>query len=703
MKEGFHLRLFAILLISWSCYSTPGTRWEPVTGLCGGHITAIEGSGDTLFCATESGGLFWSSDGGVSWSKVNSAWMEKIYSLAFHDGILYVGSYFEGIYRSKDCGLSWAKFDVNKKNDKDVRVYRIAKAGSLLYAGTDDGLFISADSGATWSSEGAFLDGASIKDVAQVGDFLFVSSGSLLRSSDGGVSWAKLDIGNAVAQKTRVLGSGLYHLTNKGVMRSSDNGLTWQSIAAGDALDDSITAIAEYKGMKIAAGKRIYMLDSDTDAWKLVEGQLQTGRVVCLMPSDKNLLIGSNHGVYAAADLDSPLIFRSDGMNGFCMVKLWTNQRSIYASTYYSGIFRSRNGGQSWEHFFSIDNGCIISMFEKDTIVLVGVDSYDDSIQGLYRSADDGISWRRVVVESATAPNAFEMKNNTIIAGTSQSRDSDGGIAMSSDGGLTWEVSHSNRFCPGIKDVHFYGDYLFAASEDCSPGDLFRSQDDGYTWETIYHDGGTTYQFFASNDRYLFANLDQKGVFRSSDYGESWTIVSNDILNNYEHAQAVAADNNILMIGTERNGVFLSEDDGESFSNVSEGLPDNIRYYGPAEIKDITIAKDIAFAGLQAHGLYWLSLDTANAQLGTDAVAGKKPQTNSALSSVNVLNHRIILTYANSAPVKESPLLYGLNGKWIQPPCEYFDNKVILDVSHLASGCYILEQGHAGSIPVVIP
>lgn len=167
---------------SWELLSEDLTRNEPSKlGSSGGPITqdntAVEYYG-TIFAANESPlkeGLMWvgsddglvhlTKDGGKSWVDVTPkqmptwAMVNSIDPSHFNEGTCYLAAtlYKEGdftpyLYKTTDYGATWTTITKGIAKEDFTRVVREdPKKQGLLYAGTEKGMYISFDDGASWN------------------------------------------------------------------------------------------------------------------------------------------------------------------------------------------------------------------------------------------------------------------------------------------------------------------------------------------------------------------------------------------------------------------------------------------------------------------------------------------------------------------------------------------------------------------------
>lgn len=183
---------------------------------------------------------------------------------------------------------------------------------------------------------------------------------------------------------------------------------------------------------------------------------------------------------------------------------------------------------------------------------------------------------------------------------------STGGVYRTEDGGASWTASNTGvktEFMPG--DLHYpeFGQCVHKVARDSqnpdrlylqNHGGVYRSDDDGRTWESIADDLPTDFGFsmlahpkrtgVAFNAPVAFADnrypYDYRlRVYRTEDAGATWHglnvlddpyygIVLRDALCT-DHAETPG-----IYVGTRVGDVFVSADDGASFTQVTGHLPD---------------------------------------------------------------------------------------------------------------------------------
>ncbi|WP_394333333.1 WD40/YVTN/BNR-like repeat-containing protein [Robiginitalea myxolifaciens] len=192
---------------SWELLSPDLTRNDPDKLVSSGGPITQDNTGVeyycTIFAANESPlkeGLLWvgsddglihvSRDGGGSWDNVTPAGMPEwsminsIEPSAFDEGTCYVaatryklGDFQPYLYKTTDYGQTWQKITNGIPEEHFTRVVREdPKRKGLLYAGTETGMYISFDDGASWKPFQLNLPIVPITDLAIKDNNLIVAT-----------------------------------------------------------------------------------------------------------------------------------------------------------------------------------------------------------------------------------------------------------------------------------------------------------------------------------------------------------------------------------------------------------------------------------------------------------------------------------------------------------------------------------------------
>jgi photosystem II stability/assembly factor-like uncharacterized protein len=117
---------------------------------------------------------------------------------------IWVGTPSLGILVSRDSGKTWRQVDGVPNNVPVNTIVQDPNRPDYLYVGTKQALFMSHDGGATWTRRGGnlpFGDFTSILVNPRNGDEIFAGNayqvsevgGGVFRSTNGGVTWARID------------------------------------------------------------------------------------------------------------------------------------------------------------------------------------------------------------------------------------------------------------------------------------------------------------------------------------------------------------------------------------------------------------------------------------------------------------------------------------------------------------------------------
>ncbi|NIV00593.1 MAG: hypothetical protein GWN55_04580 [Phycisphaerae bacterium] len=162
-----------------------------------------------------------------------------------------------------------------------------------------------------------------------------------------------------------------------------------------------------------------------------------------------------------------------------------------------------------------------------------------------------------------------------IFFGSAISDETGGGVFRSIDNGDTWQrTSYPDTLSAWPLAINNNGD-LFAGSEL----GLFRSTDSGESWNLITKpefEKRKIFTFAISRiTGSIFAAVVGDGVYRSTDNGNTWQLTS---LPNTNIQSLVINGSGDIFAGTggffsaNPEGVFFSEDDGDTWQKINQGL-----------------------------------------------------------------------------------------------------------------------------------
>ncbi len=281
------------------------------------------------------------------------------------------------------------------------------------------------------------------------------------------------------------------------------------------------------------------------------------------------------------------------------------------------GIFKSTDAGETWT-FSGLQNTAAIGRIvihptNPNLVYVAAVGSYFNlsSDRGVFRSEDGGASWERVLSLSdstgavdlvmnhddpsilyATMWQRLRRPNSAILSG------SQSGLYRSTDGGDTWvELGAENGLPdPNTQNVGRIGlaisrsdpDVLFAHYTDGYDYlGLFKSSDGGDSWFDFDPDDDVSHLFFGSSPGFSWffsqvrvSPVDTNAVYimdvefaHTRDGGETWRVnAGTSVLHVDHHALAFDPSNPEHIIEGNDGGLNVSQDGGYTWSTIT-GLP----------------------------------------------------------------------------------------------------------------------------------
>ena len=225
-----------------------------------------------------------------------------------------------------------------------------------------------------------------------------------------------------------------------------------------------------------------------------------------------------------------------------------------------NGLFKSDNGGASWQFLFKdIYNSTASSIYFKNGQLFVGA-----SNGRIFRSSDLGTNWLQVKsTEIAESIFTIQGGDSFLVAASRNS------LFKSTNGGNSWEKIILSSSINDFKTVSiFKHKILIIASKN-----LFFSPNSGETWTKLptNFDAITFPTSCLINDS-TFMAVNTNGSFMiSNDLGNVWKEYNSNLPSG-NFPTCLAQTDSILFLGSGRAGVFLSKDNGKNWSVKNEDL-----------------------------------------------------------------------------------------------------------------------------------
>ncbi|HET7153268.1 MAG TPA: T9SS type A sorting domain-containing protein [Candidatus Kapabacteria bacterium] len=579
-----------------------GTSWSELYDSSFTILLAGVDKNGVLYAATYFGhpdSLIRSTDNGETWQALlylHGTPLESISSLLFTDnGTMYMGT-DSGLYYSTDNGGTWS-FNSGLGS---ISISHLAKddAGNIFAEATSGSsvLFRSSNNGSSWTLVGSGLfngqDQGTVSCFASNATRFYAGTGNgVYVSVDSGLTWSSLY--NHAISPTNVYGiaidaqGNVFAASDYGIYASSDSGTTWSVI------DQGLTTSIQSPGgtaLTINADDYLFAATSDSGVYRSINKTERGYQAQNFWePVDGPTYIYNNYdstggrlpGVVVPGIVSSILVARDGSI-------LATIQGS--GDDYYlSELMRSTDGGNSWQ---ADTNGIMAdTMYLNDyywkrisaLAIAPNGDIYAGG-EGLYRSTDNGVSWKGLPNVTGTLNDEYHIyklvidPSGNMLAGVLDS------LFRSTDKGNTWTavgqgLPRPQHFENTSLTVNMAGD-LFATSLATYDG-VYRSTDDGFTWIAANYGlskgNDLIYSIATGVGGYLFAGTDYS-FYSSPNNGLTWNAITS-MGNMFPYSIGVDTSNNLLFLCTKGSNatVFRSSDNGTDWVVAVKGMPDSAR------------------------------------------------------------------------------------------------------------------------------
>lgn len=239
----------------------------------------------------------------AQWVQTNLPFNGSINCITTLGSTIFAGTEGDGVYLSVDSGSTWTPVNSGLQTSF---VYSFAVNGSNLFAGTSAGIFLTTDTGSNWYLKNNGLPTLSIFSLFYSGTTIFAGTynDGLFFSTDTGSNWIQANngFGNNSIRALAVDGSYIYAGIYGGMYLSTDTGSTWTTINNGFLAYPDVSALAMH-GTDIYAGTMnggvFFSTDSGSHWIQMNNGLTDMDTVVYSLKIDgDNILIGTQGGVF---------------------------------------------------------------------------------------------------------------------------------------------------------------------------------------------------------------------------------------------------------------------------------------------------------------------------------------------------------------------------------------------------------------------
>jgi photosystem II stability/assembly factor-like uncharacterized protein len=690
-------------------------HWRAIGPFRGGRTVAISGvpgRPHEFYIGAVDGGVFKTTDAGRTWTPIfddqPSASIGAIAVAPSAPDTVYAGSgesrqrpdlsVGDGMYKSTDGGAHWTHLGLRDGQQiakivvdpHDANLLYVAVLGHPYGPNAERGIYRSTDGGATFARVLFTDENAGGFDVA-------------LDPSDARTLYASLWAARQSPWET--LGGASFELpaSGSGLYKSTDGGITWKRLEGGlptaaDGVGRIAVAVARSDRMRVYAfadaneNGGVYRSDDAGATWKRTNGTARVAErgddlaTVGVDPRDRDVVYVTNTSTYKSTDAGATFTALRGAPGGDDYQSIWIapdDPRTILLGSD-QGAVVSVNGGVTWSSWYNQPTAQFYHVITDDRFPyrVYGGQQESGSAEVLSRGNDGAITfrdWHPVGVEEYGYVAPDPLHPGIIYGGkvtryderTGQTRDVGPVVSWRSDPRYRFKRTAPLAFSPVDKRTLYLAANVVLASSDygttwraispdltrpdpatppnlgafaatpaakvphrgviyalgLSPRDrsvLWAGTDDGLVWRTS--DGGAHWTDvtppgvgpwakisiidaspFDAASAYVAVNrfrLDEQRpqLFRTHDGGKTWTEIDRGI--EPAPTNVVRADPKrpgLLYAGTER-GVWVSLDDGGSWSSLRLNLP-------ATSVRDLVVHGDDVVIATHGRG-FWI-LDDA--------------------------------------------------------------------------------------------
>lgn len=626
------------------------------------------GEADMRSDMTYGDGVYKSTDAGVHWEHIGLKDTQHIGKILIDPrnpdlvlvaalGHAYNANKERGVFRTTDGGKTWSKVLYKGPDVGAIDLAWDPDDPSVVYAtmwqarrppwsqyppdqGPGSGIYKSTDEGKTWTEiEG---HGLPEKPYGRIGVSVATGSGGmniyalvsalkkgsgLYHSTDGGMTWDLTCTDPRITTRMWYFGRvfvdpqnpRIIYVPNRSIMRSTDGGKTFTAIKGSpggddyhylwvDPVNDHCMIVASDQGtvLSVDDGKtwsswynqptaQFYHVAVDNHFPYRIYGAQQDAGTVCITSRSNDGTItfrnwhpvGAGEAGYIAPDpLDPNIVFGGDTYGGVFRFNRITGQSQVVSP---SPLAEFGTPAPQRKYRFTWTSPIVFDKHDPRTLYV--------GAQYVLKTQDGGLHWQAISPDLTQAglthpgPDTshvgwgviYTIASSPVQAGLIWVGSDDGLIHITKDGGRRWENVTPKGLTPWSK----------ISMIEASP-----------------FDAGEAY---AAVNRHRLGDL-APYIYRTTDFGKTWTRAEKGI-GSMSYVHVVRCDHTrkgLLYAGTE-TGVYVSFDDGDSWQPLQLNLP-------AASVRDLAVHDNDLIAATHGRSFWVLDDLTPLEQLDTKVV-----------------------------------------------------------------------------------
>jgi photosystem II stability/assembly factor-like uncharacterized protein len=524
--------------------------------------------------------------------------------------------YLKGVYRSEDGGETWEQKLIGITEGTDIsfrgfaihpdssnivllaagitaaankhkgKIYKTRNNGEIWYPVWEGDnvarvlIFDPTDPNIVYCSTGIFDFDAfnSDKNLGLAG----AGGEGILKSLDGGETWYRINNGmdnlyigflEMHPDNPEILYAAAGNLSFQtphfgGVYKTTNGGMKWDKVLKTNMI--TVVSLSPSNPNIVYAGtdNEFFRSDNNGESWQKLTNESQwwgppgivAGFPISAVvdPDDPMKIFVNNYngGNFMSTNGGKSWVTANDGYSGAVIrhIELVKEEPTSVYCTASSGIFRSINGGDTWDGLAFVtdpypDFGISINPLNKNEI-LAG----EERNGVIYKSENGGFNWKKVFnhPEASADDSEKEMGFKTI-------------VYAKSDPNIVYAGMYAGRG-PDNRFVVSYG--------------IYKSMDGGESWEQkmngfdSYDKNINCIMVHALNSDIVYAGTNLDGIYKSVDGGNTWNAYNNGLRSmNVQSLAFDTSDPGILYAGLgEGVGIFKSTNGGILWEEINNGI-----------------------------------------------------------------------------------------------------------------------------------
>ncbi|MDP8287767.1 MAG: T9SS type A sorting domain-containing protein, partial [Candidatus Electryonea clarkiae] len=370
--------------------------------------------------------------------------------------------------------------------------------------------------------------------------------------------------------------------SNANLLKSSNQGRTWERIRGLPYSDLYSLKISRSRSVLVTRRYSNVTLIRSDDFGETWQDYNWTGHpdsinfkgwirdIIILDPDAANILFATISSIYHSTDGGESVEPFETGFvaaQTISLAHVSGPPETVFAGTL-SGVYSSSNHGVTWEKLNDwVCNKIAVINYDHLTIFLMTKAIFDGNI---FRSSDGGESWENIFYFDGAGYQSSTLVTNQIFPDTVWfSTDIDDSITVyrSVNGGDNWnqvfsEYNPRNRALGRLRYNPQNPEEIYVCGTN-----LYRSTDAGTNWRAISTPGDVVYDVVVGfNDPGTLVIEGYNGIYLSTDFGETWENFSSGLINLF------ASNGKLELLDPETDKLAYQQGKGYSIHSSSRGV-----------------------------------------------------------------------------------------------------------------------------------